>query len=74
MVKRGIASNFFKEVVENDKGPIHFLAHHEIHNPKSTSTPLRIVFNPSSSFKGHILNDYYAKGPYLLNDMLGIFF
>ena len=73
MINRQTATKISKTDVEKYKGPIHFLSHHEIHNPKSSSTPLRIVFNPSASFKGHILNDYYAKGPDLLNDMLGIF-
>ena len=73
MVKRQAASKVSKVEVENYNGPIHFTSHHEIHNSKSSSTPLRIVFNPSASFKGHVLNEYYAKGPDMLNDMLGIF-
>ena len=40
--------------------------------PESKSTPLRIVFNSSSVFKGHKLNDYWHKGPDLLNNLFGV--
>ena len=40
--------------------------------PSSKSTPCRIVFNSSANYKGHILNDYFAKGPDLLNNLLEV--
>ena len=40
--------------------------------PSSKSTPCRIVFNSSANFHGHILNEYYAEGPQMLNNLLGI--
>ena len=38
----------------------------------SESVPCHIVFNSSANFKGHVLNDYWAKGPNLLNNLLAI--
>ena len=72
MINRGVAEKLDQNLINTYEGPIHYLPHHEIHKPSSLSTPLRIVFNSSSSFAGHILNDYYAKGPDVLNNMLGV--
>ena len=40
--------------------------------PDKKSTPVRIVFNSSSAFQGHTLNDYWKKGPDLLNGIFGV--
>ena len=72
MINRGTAEKLEQTMINNYCGPIHYIPHHEIHKPSSLSTPLRIVFNSSSSFAGHVLNDYYAKGPDVLNNMLGV--
>ena len=53
-------------------GPVHFISHHEVLRPGSKSTPVRIVFNSSAAFQGHKLNEYWIKGPDLLNDLFGI--
>jgi len=58
--------------LKNYKGPIHCISHHEVLMPDYKSTPGRIVFNSSTCCMGHILNDYWAKGPHLLNDLLGV--
>ena len=36
------------------------------------STPVRIKFNSSACYLGHMPNDYWAKGPHLPNDLLGV--
>ena len=51
--------------------PVVYLIHHKIFKPDSTTTPCRIVFNSSASFKGDVLNNYWTKGPDLLNNILG---
>ena len=33
---------------------------------------MRIVFNSSANYKGHVLNDYWAKGPDMINSLLGV--
>ena len=53
-------------------GPVHFISHHEVLRPESKSTPVRIVFNSSAVFQGHKLNEYWMKGPDLLNDLFGV--
>ena len=61
-----------KEELTSYKGPIHYISHHEVVRPNNKSTPIRIVFNSSASYKGHRLNDYWMKGPDLLNSLLGV--
>ena len=73
MVQRGVARKLTKEELNNYKGPIHYISHHEVLKPDSKSTPVRIVFNRSVNYMGHLLNEYWAKGPDLLNSLLGIF-
>ncbi|XP_064104361.1 uncharacterized protein LOC135214230 [Macrobrachium nipponense] len=72
MVYREVARKLNIDEISYYNGPVHYLPHHEVHKPDSVSTPLRIVFNSSSSYLGHILNDYFAKGPDVLNNMTAI--
>ncbi|XP_064082955.1 uncharacterized protein LOC135198965 [Macrobrachium nipponense] len=72
MVHREVARKLNIDEISNYNGPVHYLPHHEVHKPDSVSTPLRIVFNSSSSYLGHVLNDYFAKGPDVLNNMIAI--
>ena len=72
MVNRGVARKLTKTELRNYKGPIHYISHHEVLKPDSKSTPVRIVFNSSAKYMGHVLNEYWAKGPDLLNNILGV--
>ena len=72
MLNRGVCRLLSDQEMKAYNGPKYYIAHHEIIKPESKSTPCRIVFNSSSSFKGHILNDYYVKGPPMLNYLLGV--
>ena len=54
------------------KGPVHYVPHHAVVRPEKRSTPVRIVFNSSASYQGHTLNDYWFKGPDLLNNLFGV--
>ena len=60
------------EEIKEHKGPVHYIPHHAVLRPDSTSTPVRIVFNSSSMYQGHRLNDYWQKGPDLLNGLFGV--
>ena len=68
--------NFSRKLSNEDlksyKGPIHYISHHKVVRPEKKSTPIRIVFNSSASYKGHRLNDYWLKGPDLLNNLCGV--
>jgi hypothetical protein len=68
----GFSRKLSKEELETYTGPIHYISHHEVLRPESKSTPLRIVFNSSAVYRGHKLNDYWMKGPDLLNDLFGV--
>ena len=72
MVNRGVARKLTKAELKNYRGPIHYISHHEVLKPDSKSTPARIVFNSSAKYMGHVLNEYWAKGPDLLNKILAV--
>ena len=72
MNELGFSRKLSKEDLKTYNGPVHYVSHHEVLRPESKSTPLRIVFNSSAVYKGHKLNDYWMKGPDLLNDLFGV--
>ena len=71
MVDRKVADKLTEDELKEYKGPYYYLTHHEVLKSES-STPFRIVFNSSLNYQGQNLNDYWAKGPNLLNNLIGI--
>ena len=72
LTEMNFARKLTKEQMTACKGPIHYISHHEVIRPEKKTTPIRIVFNSSASFQGHRLNDYWIKGPDLLNSLFGV--
>ena len=72
MVKMNFCRKLSEDEVKNYKGPVHYIPHHAVIRPEKKSTPVRIVFNPSSVFQGHKLNDYWMKGPDLVENLFGV--
>ena len=72
MLNRKVAIKLTDEVLKSYSGPVHYISHHEVLKEDSSSTPCRIVFNSSAKFNGVSLNDFWAKGPDVMNNMLGI--
>lgn len=73
MVDRGVARKLTAEEIKEWQGPVFYISHLAVSNPKSNSTPVRIVFNSSQKSEGVSLNDALAKGPdCYLNNLLGI--
>ena len=72
MLEMNFCRKLSQEDMENFEGPVHYIAHHAVLRPESKSTPVRIVFNSSSVFQGYKLNDYWMKGPDLLNSLFGV--
>ncbi|XP_063970046.1 uncharacterized protein LOC129255891 [Lytechinus pictus] len=72
MTDMGFSRKLTQEEMKNYQGPVHYISHHAVVRPEKKSTPLRIVFNSSSSFQGHCLNDYWMKGSDLLKDLFGV--
>ncbi len=68
----GFSRKLSEEELKQYNGPVHYVSHHEVLRPESKSTPVRILFNSSAMYKGHKLNDYWMKGPDLLNDLFGV--
>ena len=71
MIERGVARKL-KPAERDHNGPIFYISHHEVLKPDSKSTPCRIVFNSSAKFMNETLNEYWAKGPDLVNNLLGV--
>ena len=74
MVSRNVCRKLSETELQTYNGPIHYVQHHEVHKSDSLSTPLRIIFNSSASYMGHVLNDYWCKGPNVLNNQLAVLF
>ena len=72
MLDRKVALQLSPEEIKNYGGPIFYVSHHAVTKPDSESTPNRIVFNSSAKFGKHVLNDYWGKGPDIMNNPLGI--
>ena len=72
MVDREVARKLTREEIDNYKGPVHYISHHEVLKLESKSTPVRIFFNSSANYRGHILNHCWAKGFDLLNSLIGV--
>ena len=72
MIQRKVATKLPASELEECRSPIHYISHHEVLKPDSESTPCHIVFNSSAKFQGHALNEYWAKGLDLLNNLLGV--
>ena len=72
MIDRGVSRKLSIDEIKNYRGPVFYIPHTEVLNPKSLSTPLRIVFNSSAKFCGFVLNEMWAKGPDVLNSLYGI--
>ena len=65
------AQKLSKEEQNAYQDPVHHTPHHTVLRPDK-STPARFVFKSSSAFQGHTLNDYWKKGPDLLNCIFGV--
>ena len=72
MEEMKFARKLSNEEINSYEGPVHYIAHHAVIRPEKKSTPVRIVFNSSSVFQGSRLNDYWNKGPDLLNNLFGV--
>ena len=73
MVHREVARPLTALEVQGWKGPVFYISHLAVLNPKSNSTPVRIVFNSSQVYRGVSLNSCLAKGPdNYMNNLIGI--
>ena len=73
MVDRKVACLVSEEELRAYQGTKFYITHHDVFSPNSSSTPMRVVFNSKAKVKGgYSLNDCLAKGPCLLNQLLGI--
>ena len=68
--ERGVCRKLSPEEIASWNGPVFHIAHMALEQPKSESTPVRVVFNASQCFKGISLNSCLAKGPDRYNTSL----
>ena len=73
MIERGVARKLSPQELKNWTGPAFYISHLAVVNPRSNSTPVRIVFNSSQTHEGISLNSCLAKGPdSYMNNLVGI--
>ena len=73
MVERNVARKLTPQEISNYQGPVHYISHHAVVKNGSHTTPVRIVFNSSANYHGHVLNEYWGKGPdAFINNLLGV--
>lgn len=73
MVDRKVARKLTNSEISSWKGPCFYLSTLAVSNPRSKTTPVRMVFNSSQVFQGVSLNSALAKGPdAYLNNLLGL--
>ena len=72
MSSRKVAYKLSSKEIEEYVGPIYYIAHHKVLKNESASAPCRIVFDASEKFGEYILNNFWAKGPDLINNLLGV--
>ena len=73
METRQVARKMTTEEMNNWDGPVFYLSHLAVEQPKSLTTPVRIVFNSSQLYRGVSLNSFLAKGPdSFKNNLLGM--
>ena len=65
MVNRHVSRKVTSQDLEEWKGPVFYISHLAVVNPRLNSTPVRIVLNSSQSHHGVSLNTCLAKlGPH----------
>lgn len=74
MINRGKMRILPPEEQEAWTGAVQYLPHNYVLDDTSASTPCRLIFDTSSRFKGHCINDYWGRGPNLIKDYLGILY
>ena len=72
LLDRKAARTVTEQELAQYQGPVYYISHFGVRNEHSKSTPYRLVFNSSAKFRGNSLNDFLAKGPSLLNKLIGI--
>ena len=58
MKENGLSRKLRFEEMKSYKCSVHYISHHPVIRPEKKSTPVRIVFNSSTTFNGHSLNEY----------------
>ena len=72
MLARGVLEEIPQKELEDYSGPVNYVTHHVVFKPDSQSTPVRLVVNPSMTYKKVSLNECLMKGPNSLNNLFGI--
>ncbi|XP_065197781.1 uncharacterized protein LOC135829305 [Sycon ciliatum] len=70
-----LANGIIEEVnLDHQDGPIHYIPHHCVVRPSSTTTKVRVVYDASARTRAehNSLNDCLHRGPILLPDLCGI--
>ncbi|XP_043209587.1 uncharacterized protein LOC122374727 [Amphibalanus amphitrite] len=69
-LEKGYAEKVPSEELELDDGRVWYIPHHGVYHPQKNK--IRIVFDCSAEFRGHVLNSHLLQGPDLTNSLTGI--
>ena len=69
MVNQGVVSDISQNEVSAYRGPVNYITHHDVFNPGSLSTLVRLFSNGSFKNGTTNLNDLTVKGPNTLADI-----
>ncbi|RXN19135.1 gag-pol fusion poly [Labeo rohita] len=72
MLDRRAAIKLSESEIANWDGPVWYVSHLIAPNPHSVTTPVRLVWNSSQSFRGVSMNDLLMKGPDVLNQIRAV--
>ena len=73
-IDRGAIVRLSEEEISSYEGPVSYVAHHDVHKPDSTTTPLRVVTNTSlkNINSGLSPNQCMQEGPNALSSLLEV--
>ena len=73
-MERGAIVKLTEDEIDSYVGPVSYVAHHDVHKPDSTTTPLRVVTNTSlkNINAGLSPNDCMREGPNALSSLLEV--
>ena len=73
-MEREAIAQLTEEEINSYSGPVSYVAHHDVHKPESTTTPLRVVTNTSlkNINAGLSPNDCMQEGPNALSSLLEV--
>ena len=69
---KGYAEEVPSDELNLNNGRVWYIPHHGVYHPQKMDK-IRVVFDCSAEFRGHVLNSHLLQGPDMTNSLTGIF-